>query len=128
MTVAPLTAAVLADADETDAGIASAINNAVARIAGLVGVSVIGVVVASRLVGDTFAAEPRVGPSVPRGDGDLRRRSSPREGSPACGDRQPEAGRPRRECPGGQLAGAPEPAAAADVPAATMEQPLPQEA
>jgi EmrB/QacA subfamily drug resistance transporter len=56
MTVAPLTATVLADADESDAGIASAINNAVARIAGLVGVSFIGVVIASTLVGDTFAA------------------------------------------------------------------------
>jgi EmrB/QacA subfamily drug resistance transporter len=56
MTVAPLTAAVLADADETDAGIASAINNAIARVAGLVGVSVIGVVVASTLTSDTFAA------------------------------------------------------------------------
>jgi len=55
MTVAPLTATVLADADESDAGIASAINNAVARVAGLVGVSVIGVVVASMLSGDTFA-------------------------------------------------------------------------
>ena len=33
--VAPLTATVLADADETDAGIASAINNAIARVAGL---------------------------------------------------------------------------------------------
>jgi EmrB/QacA subfamily drug resistance transporter len=57
MTVAPLTATVLADADESDAGIASAINNAVARIAGLIGVSVIGVVVASRLPGDTFAPD-----------------------------------------------------------------------
>jgi EmrB/QacA subfamily drug resistance transporter len=56
MTVAPLTATVLADADESDAGIASAINNAVARIAGLVGVSIIGVVIAATLVGDTFAA------------------------------------------------------------------------
>jgi len=56
MTVAPLTATVLADADESDAGIASAINNAIARIAGLLGISVIGVVVASRLAGDTFAA------------------------------------------------------------------------
>jgi EmrB/QacA subfamily drug resistance transporter len=55
LTVAPLTATVLADADETDAGIASAINNAVARVAGLVGVSVVGVVVASTLAGDTFA-------------------------------------------------------------------------
>jgi EmrB/QacA subfamily drug resistance transporter len=56
MTVAPLTAAVLADADETDAGIASAINNSIARVAGLVGISVIGVVVASTLTADTFAA------------------------------------------------------------------------
>jgi predicted MFS family arabinose efflux permease len=55
MTVAPLTATVLADADESDAGIASAINNAIARVAGLIGVSVIGVVVSSSLTGNTFA-------------------------------------------------------------------------
>ncbi len=55
MTVAPLTATVLADADESDAGIASAINNAIARVAGLLGVSVIGVAVSSTLVHDTFA-------------------------------------------------------------------------
>jgi EmrB/QacA subfamily drug resistance transporter len=55
MTVAPLTATVLADADEEDAGIASAVNNAVARVAGLIGISIVGVVVASRLTGDTFA-------------------------------------------------------------------------
>lgn len=54
MTVAPLTATVLADADEGDAGIASAINNDIARVAGLVGISVIGVVAASTLKGDTF--------------------------------------------------------------------------
>ena len=56
MTVAPLTATVLADAEESDAGIASAVNNAVARVAGLIGVSILGVVVAETLVGDTFAA------------------------------------------------------------------------
>ena len=56
LTVAPLTATVLADADESDAGIASAINNAIARVAGLIGVSILGVVVAGTLVGDTFAA------------------------------------------------------------------------
>jgi EmrB/QacA subfamily drug resistance transporter len=56
MTVAPLTATVLADADESDAGIASAVNNAIARVAGLVGISVVGVVVAGSLTGDTFAA------------------------------------------------------------------------
>jgi EmrB/QacA subfamily drug resistance transporter len=55
MTVAPLTATVLASADQSDAGIASAVNNAVARIAGLIGVSMIGVVVAGTLSGNTFA-------------------------------------------------------------------------
>jgi len=47
MTVAPLTATVLADASETDAGIASAVNNAIARTAGLVAVAAVGAVVAS---------------------------------------------------------------------------------
>ena len=56
ITVAPLTATVLADVDESDAGIASAINNAIARVAGLVGISVIGVIVAGTLAGDTFEA------------------------------------------------------------------------
>jgi EmrB/QacA subfamily drug resistance transporter len=56
ITVAPLTATVMADADGGDAGIASAVNNAVARVAGLIGVSVVGVVVARTLVGDSFAA------------------------------------------------------------------------
>jgi EmrB/QacA subfamily drug resistance transporter len=55
MTVAPLTATVLADADESDAGIASAINNAIARVAGLIGISAIGAIVATRLTGDAFA-------------------------------------------------------------------------
>ena len=57
MTVAPLTAIVLADADEADAGIASAVNNAVARVAGLVGVPLAGIVAASTLVEDSFAAD-----------------------------------------------------------------------
>jgi EmrB/QacA subfamily drug resistance transporter len=56
MTVSPLTATVLGDADETDAGLASAINNQVARVAGLIGVAAIGVVVAGTHVGGTFAA------------------------------------------------------------------------
>jgi EmrB/QacA subfamily drug resistance transporter len=55
ITVAPLTATVLADADDSDAGIASAINNAVARVAGLIGVSAVGAAIAGQLPGDTFA-------------------------------------------------------------------------
>ena len=46
MIVAPLTATVLADADETDSGIASGINNAIARVAGLLGIAVVGAAVA----------------------------------------------------------------------------------
>ena len=46
MIVAPLTATVLADADDSDAGIATGVNNAVARVAGLLGIAVVGVAVA----------------------------------------------------------------------------------
>jgi EmrB/QacA subfamily drug resistance transporter len=46
MIVAPLTATVLADAGERDAGIASGVNNAVARVAGLLGIAVVGASVA----------------------------------------------------------------------------------
>jgi EmrB/QacA subfamily drug resistance transporter len=110
MTVAPLTAAVLADADETDAGIASAINNAVARIASLVGVAVVGLVVAGTLVGDTFAAN----------DASVRAFHEVVvicTGLVAAGGVAGAVGivDPRRaveaeKCPGGQLYGVPEPA------------------
>jgi hypothetical protein len=49
MTVAPLTATVLADADESNAGIASAVNNAIARVAGLIAIAAIGAVVAAHV-------------------------------------------------------------------------------
>jgi EmrB/QacA subfamily drug resistance transporter len=47
LTVSPLTATVLADASESDAGIASAVNNAIARTAALVAVAAVGAVVAA---------------------------------------------------------------------------------
>ena len=47
-TVAPLTATVLADADQGDAGIASGVNNAVARVAGLIAIAAIGAIVSSQ--------------------------------------------------------------------------------
>ena len=46
--VAPLTATVLSDADEHNAGIASAVNNAIARVAGLVAIAAIGALVAAQ--------------------------------------------------------------------------------
>ena len=48
LTVAPLTATVLADASESDAGIASAVNNAIARTAGLISVAAVGAIVAAQ--------------------------------------------------------------------------------
>src|SRR5918997_6127998 len=58
MTVAPLTMTVLADADEHNAGIASGINNAVARVAGLLAIAALGAVVAATFgsaLDDSFA-------------------------------------------------------------------------
>jgi EmrB/QacA subfamily drug resistance transporter len=70
ITVAPLTSTVLADADESNAGIASGVNNAIARVAGLVAIAAVGAVVAasfgSRLedeVGDP-ANRPEVAAAV----------------------------------------------------------------
>ncbi len=47
LTVSPLVATVLADAEESDAGIASAVNNAIARTAGLVAVAAVGAIVSA---------------------------------------------------------------------------------
>jgi sugar phosphate permease len=49
MTVAPLTATVLADADERNAGIASGVNNALARMAGLLAVAALGIIVSGAI-------------------------------------------------------------------------------
>ncbi|MFI5009576.1 MAG: DHA2 family efflux MFS transporter permease subunit [Solirubrobacterales bacterium] len=50
MTVAPLTAAVLAGVETEQAGIASAVNNAVARVAGLMGTAAVGAAIAASFV------------------------------------------------------------------------------
>ncbi len=50
-TVAPLTATVLSDADEEHAGIASGVNNAIARAGGLLGVAALGAVIAAQFSG-----------------------------------------------------------------------------
>jgi len=49
ITVAPLTSAILGAIDERQAGIGSAINNAVARVAGLIAIAFIGLIVGPQL-------------------------------------------------------------------------------
>jgi EmrB/QacA subfamily drug resistance transporter len=63
LTVAPLTATVLADADESNAGIASGVNNAIARVASLIAIASVGALVSS-----SFAATLReeLGPAADR--------------------------------------------------------------
>ena len=107
MTVAPLTATVLADADETDAGIASASNNAIARVAGLIGVSVVSLAVASQLPGDTFAANSESVERLPPGGRHLRGARRRRRHRRRARDHQPATcrrggemrGRPARRSP-----------------------------
>ncbi len=111
-TVAPLTATVLAEADESDAGIASAINNAIARVAGMIGISVVGAVVAGRLTGDTFA---RNGESVRAfHEAILVCAGLVAAGgvAAALGIQNPRRALEAESCPGGQLSGVPQSAAA----------------
>ncbi len=65
MTVAPLTAAVLAGAERSQAGIASAVNNAVARVAGLLGTAALGATLAGAFAKslDADLAGVRLGPA-----------------------------------------------------------------
>lgn len=54
ITVAPLTSAILGAVNKQRAGIASAVNNAVARIAGLLAIAALGFVTGPQLTTDTF--------------------------------------------------------------------------
>jgi MFS family permease len=66
MTVAPLTAAVLADVQERQAGIASAVNNAIARVAALLATAAVGAAVAASFGAalDSRLASRALGPSA----------------------------------------------------------------
>jgi predicted MFS family arabinose efflux permease len=109
ITVAPLTAAILADADERNAGIASGINNAVARVASLLATASIGAVIGGTLDLDGFrmAMMFATGLLVAGGLIGLLRIRNPRRPVPA------------EDCPGGQLTGQPKPAWCPDEEPAT---------
>ena len=110
LTVSPLTATVLADADDSDAGIASAINNAVARVAGLIGVSLMGVVVAGTLAGGTFAPNESSVHAFHQAIVVCAALVAAGGVAGALGIVNPRRTVAAAECPGGQLVGAPKPA------------------
>src|SRR3954454_20548820 len=82
MTVAPLTATVLADADESNAGIASAVNNAIARVAGLIAIAAVGAIVAGQVKRDL---QPPAGASAGVNAALVRARKSPFGTPPTAG-------------------------------------------
>jgi EmrB/QacA subfamily drug resistance transporter len=88
MTVAPLTATVLADADEHNAGIASGVNNAIARVAGLIAIAAVGAVVSSAFgsalrddLGDR-ARQPQVARAIEQAQGQPLARVAPKGVAP----------------------------------------------
>jgi EmrB/QacA subfamily drug resistance transporter len=77
MTVAPLTATVLNSVDERHAGAASGANNAVSRVAGLLGIAAVGAVVASQFgssLESRLAERGAVGSSVKSAEASARTR------------------------------------------------------
>ncbi len=74
-TVAPLTAAVLSDAEKSNAGIASGVNNAIARVAGLIAIAAVGAVISAsftsslnqRLAGVSLSRQARAALAQARG-------------------------------------------------------------
>jgi predicted MFS family arabinose efflux permease len=100
MTVAPLTAAILADADEHNAGIASGVNNAVARVASLLATAAIGAVIGGTLDLDGFRRGMAFAAILVALGGAIG----------LLGIRNPRREVHAEDCPGGQLAGQPKPA------------------
>jgi EmrB/QacA subfamily drug resistance transporter len=97
MTVAPLTATVLADADEHNAGIASGVNNALARIAGLLAVAALGIIVSGAITVEGFHRVMGIGAGLVALGGILG----------LVGIVNPGRDVECAGCPGGALAGAP---------------------
>jgi len=116
MTVAPLTATVLASADEGNAGTASGVNNAIARTAGLLGIALVGAIVAGRYGQDAessvggFHLAMGISAALVAVGGVLG----------LIGIRNPERETSGATCAGGQLAGAPVSSATERQPALTV--------
>ncbi|HEX6714586.1 MAG TPA: hypothetical protein VF066_14425, partial [Thermoleophilaceae bacterium] len=91
-TVAPLTATVLADADESNAGIASGVNNAIARIASLLAIAAVGAIVAAQFNSslDDRLSGVRISPLAAREVSDARKQTLARVDPARTG---PEAAR-----------------------------------
>jgi EmrB/QacA subfamily drug resistance transporter len=99
MTVAPLTATVLADADESNAGIASGTNNAIARVASLIAIAAVGALVSSSF-GATLrdelgpvASRPAVSRAIDEAEKQPLARVSPRNAPPEVRARLERASR-----------------------------------
>ena len=109
MTVAPLTATVLADADESNAGIASGVNNAIARVASLIAIAAVGAVVTSAYGSSLrhdlgpVASRPAVNAAIKEAEKQpLGRRVPPRgrhRGRPGRARRRARLGRAREPAP-----------------------------
>ena len=121
MTVAPLTATVLAAADEDNAGTASGINNAIARTAGLLGIALVGALVAGR-----YGAEADTSADAFHFAMGISAVLVALGGVAALiGIRNPEREVRAEGCPGGQLAGTPHEAAREVSVAAAGPRPRP---
>ncbi len=90
ITVAPLTAAILAGVDQREAGIGSAVNNAVARVAGLIATVAIGALVAAQF-SSSLDRKLAGRPLTPRGQAAVAEAKQLTLGRPSV------AGLPRRE-------------------------------
>jgi EmrB/QacA subfamily drug resistance transporter len=103
MTVAPLTATVLASADEGNAGTASGVNNAIARTAGLLGIAVVGTIVAARYGAHSDSSEGAFHLAMGISAGLVAMGGV----ASLVGIRNPGREVEAADCPGGQLVGAP---------------------
>jgi hypothetical protein len=92
ITVAPLTAAILAGVSQDEAGIGSAINNAVARVAGLIATVAIGALVAAQF-GSSLDRHLAGRPLTPRGHAAVAEAKRLTLGSPSVAGVPPGQGR-----------------------------------